>query len=258
MVYKKVGTRLRYIPENATERVEDDVTFYLFVDEKGEHCAIAFHGDSGHPHWAKSFPTEESREKYIQHSISIGKRSLHVPENATERVEHGVTFYLFIDEKERPHAIAFKGDKHHPYWAKSFQTEERRERYIQQTIKDIAEHNQEIQEYRRVNPQPFNLKVGDVLFAMWGLDYVYVEFYIVEHILGSDGVAIRRLAAKRDEKLSKQGGVEYLIPSDTRMGDLIEKRIRMVRHTPTVSLTPYSTAILWDGKPKRCSNDPRG
>jgi len=111
-----------------------------------------------------------------------------------------------------------------------------RSRVALQNEKEKRERNQQ---------EALNLKVGDILYSSWGYDQTNVDFYQVTARL-KQMVVIREI-----ESRAGSGSQVFPVPNKF-IGEPMRKRIGLNNFDGSVylKLTSYSSARLWDGKPK--------
>ena len=103
-----------------------------------------------------------------------------------------------------------------------------------------------------VNP----FKEGDILVSSWGYDQTNVDFYQVTKVL-KKSVKIRKISSKMlpaGEGYSSMSGMVVAV-KDGFIEDSKEqlKRVSGFNGGGYVSLSSYSGAYKWDGKPEYCS-----
>lgn len=92
-----------------------------------------------------------------------------------------------------------------------------------------------------------SLSVGDIMYSSWGYDQTNIDFYEVVSATPST-VQIRHI----EKKIVQQGrGSDQVMPVAGRYtGPPKRKKIQVYNDGPYVRLNSYSSARLWDGKPK--------
>jgi len=105
-------------------------------------------------------------------------------------------------------------------------------------------------EQRKLQVKNLNPKVGDILYSSWGYDQTNVDFYEVTAVANSM-VEIREVASKI---VSEKQGTAYVTALPGRfVGPPMKKRVApSVSETNSyhVKITSFSSASLWDGRPK--------
>lgn len=99
-----------------------------------------------------------------------------------------------------------------------------------------------------VSPQEAGVKVGDFFYSSWGYDQTNIDFYEVVG-LTPKGVKVRKAWKTVLHDLVSQEAVVPMVgmPED---GEVETKILRGSAERPYLSLTSYSSAWRWDGKPK--------
>lgn len=146
-------------------------------------------------------------------------------------------------------AIAFAGRAQKPLWHYNFPTEARREAFINKTIderKAVVQVKTDRQQARR--EWHHSLKEGDILYTSWGYDQTNVDFYQVTRVIDK-AIVIREIASK---VVSGDGFSESVVAVPNHfVGDPDKKIPTGTGNDPgRVRITSYSSAGLWDGKPK--------
>lgn len=142
-------------------------------------------------------------------------------------------------------AIAFAAKQNKPLWYHFFQTAERREKEIQETIdgrKKTLAMKQKIEDERKQFVH--DLKVGDILYSSWGYDQTNISWFQVTRVIGK-AIEIREIEGKII------GGFDS--PSEKVMpvpNHFVGAPMRKIPQRGGVHLNSYSSAYKWDGLPK--------
>jgi hypothetical protein len=99
-------------------------------------------------------------------------------------------------------------------------------------------------------------KVNDILVSSWGYDQTNVDFYKVLKLSPSGkSVTIQRINEHITENGFMCGMSVPAIPHTVSRhnGKPVTKRVNLTNCGYYVSISSYSNAYLWDGKPERCS-----
>ena len=152
-------------------------------------------------------------------------------------------------EGEKPFAMLFAGKRSKPDKYYSFKTEERRDEYVKEYFEDIAASNERKKQYaetkkKMASANAEKYKVGDILYSSWGYDQTNIDFYqIVEK--AKSMITIQKIG--KDCKVTGNGYPDKVMPvKDCFISGEMKKRIGAYG----ISLTSYSSASPWDGKPK--------
>ena len=98
------------------------------------------------------------------------------------------------------------------------------------------------------------VRPGMIFHCSWGYEQTQCDFYQVVRVVGHHAI-IRKIGSySPDNHNGSQPMAEYrLATKDAFIGPEIRKRIQFSGGEPYLSMTSYSSANLWDGKPKYCS-----
>lgn len=89
-------------------------------------------------------------------------------------------------------------------------------------------------------------KIGDILYASWGYDQTNVDFYEVVGITKSGAsVKVVEIGSKR-----VSGSEVVAVPGTGTGGKVLTKRVSKSSYGYSIAIESYSSAYLWDGKPK--------
>ena len=91
------------------------------------------------------------------------------------------------------------------------------------------------------------LSVGDILYSSWGYDQTNIDFYEIVSATPKS-VQIRPL----EDKIVREGrGSDEVVPVPGKYtGPPKRKKIKVYNGKPLIDLNSYSSAYLWDGRPK--------
>jgi len=95
------------------------------------------------------------------------------------------------------------------------------------------------------------LKVGDILYSIWGYEQTNVGFYKVINLTKTGkSVKLRRIGQIVTDTESPAMS-EYVMPNINDVsGQITTHRIKEYNVKPIIKLTTYEYAYLWDGKEK--------
>ncbi len=98
-------------------------------------------------------------------------------------------------------------------------------------------------------------KVGDILSCSWGYDQTNVDFYKVVKLSPSGkSVTIMRIKSAVKENGYMSGESTPAVPHTFRAdAKPLTKRVNSYEGSYCVTMNSYSTAFLWDGKPRYTS-----
>jgi len=141
------------------------------------------------------------------------------------------------------YAIAFAGKANKPLWNYRFRTEDRRQKQIDETIKDrkaVLKYKDDRKNERKNFEHSY--KVGDFLYTSWGYDQTNVNFYEVTDVRGKV-IVVRPVSSVIDHESQ---GAEYVKPSK---GSYTGAPMR-ITPGPNGAKIDGHHGSLWDGKPK--------
>ena len=181
------------------------------------------------------------------------RREVFIPANFTEKREgptKGTEIYLYTDAKGRPCAKGFRGRAQKSTFHHHYKSEEGREASLARWIAAEEKDAKAKLERRDKMSRPHSLKIGDILSSSWGYEQTNVDFYEVTALPSKFFVELTPIAKELDDSgnLSMQGYVSGLKGNYT--GEPFRKRPDAEN---VVTLTSYSFARPWDGKPKHTS-----
>ena len=95
----------------------------------------------------------------------------------------------------------------------------------------------------------FNITPGTIFYSSWGYEQTKVSFYQVVKLSGKASVVIREIS--ETDNLDFRG---HVMPNrDQFIGDEMRKRINVALDDPSIKISDYEHAYLWDNKPKYVS-----
>jgi hypothetical protein len=176
-----------------------------------------------------------------------------VPSGYTEyrRVGNSV---IYASEDHRS-AIAYRGNAARSEWFYRFTSENSFLSTVTRFFQSIAEH-EDRKEQRKKEKRDFitALKPGDILVTSWGYEQTNVDFYQVIEVTGKQTIVIREIQGTVTENGCYMQGSVMPRPNEwARDSLLIKKRVQVFGGNEYVSMTGYSSAHKWDGKPMFCS-----
>lgn len=181
-------------------------------------------------------------------------RISYIPEHPTEVIEdESVKAIIYCSDTidGRPKAAAFSGRRNNPDFYNVFKDEDHRSRHIANYLERLraARKGKEEAAQRRKDFE-HDFEVGDILYSTWGYDQTNVDFFQVTEIVSKKSIRIRQICSSTTETGFMSGEArprphEFL----DGYGDM-RKRVQPGNY---VSLTSYSSAKRWDGKPKYTS-----
>ncbi len=130
-----------------------------------------------------------------------------------------------------------------------FGSEERRQEWLaqQQAAHEHALAAQAARKAERAKPHAF--KTGDVVCSSWGYDQTNVDFYVVTRTT-AHFVWLRPIAQRAEETLSMQGTCQ----PETPIRPIGDEQKHKASASGWITLTSYSGASMWDGRPKSWSS----
>ena len=181
-------------------------------------------------------------------------REFYIPQGATKIAAKDlpVVFYTYEEPKNSNIAIAamcFIGKQSKPAWHYAFSTYERMEKYIADQIESVRLSQERKAKEKAERLKPHSLKVGDIMVDSWGYDQTNVDFYKVKRLVGKSMVELIGIrSAHVDDSYEAHGMACKVIPlPDHEYGEPFKKKANSRNR---ISMTSYSSAVLWDGKPE--------
>ncbi len=166
-----------------------------------------------------------------------------------------VRYTSILIGKERPCVKIYKGTGYRPTAFHYFNSEEQREKIIDNHIayaeKNIARKSERAKQRKGFQ---HNLKVDDILYSSWGYDQTNIDFYQVTKVLGRK-VELREIAGRLvNGEEGFMSGHKTAI-KDEFVGD---SQIRIPQGLNSskslyIKVSECSSAWIWDGQPKQCS-----
>ena len=181
-------------------------------------------------------------------------REFYIPQGATKIAAKDlpVVFYTYEEPKNSNIAVAamcFIGKQSKPAWHYAFSTYERMEKYIADQIESVRLSQERKAKEKAERLKPHSLKVGDIMVCSWGYDQTNVDFYKVKRLVGKSMVELIGIrSANIDDSYEAHGMACKVIPlPDHEYGEPFKKKANSRNQ---ISMTSYSSAVLWDGKPE--------
>jgi hypothetical protein len=157
---------------------------------------------------------------------------------------------VFLSESDdRFNATGFSGKAIKPAFHLYFRTEERRDAYVAEWVRGIEAKAtaREVRAQERKNETHGFVK-GSILYASWGYEQTNIDWYEVIAVVSDKTVVIQKIAASVVSDGDMTG------KSMPAPGHFIGEPMRKRATRNGVSLTSFSSASAWDGKPKRYSS----
>jgi hypothetical protein len=179
-------------------------------------------------------------------------RDFYIPKAATKVSDKAssAVAYVYTDERGRPCARGFRGKAIKPAFNCYYRSPESRERHVREFFEGVrkTENWRAEQDAARKAKlaQPHKLQVGHILVSSWGYEQTNIDFYQVTALKGARSIELRKIGAVSHEDLHMQGTCTPR--ADAFIGEAFTKR---VDENNAVRLTSYSSAYLWDGRPRR-------
>ena len=136
--------------------------------------------------------------------------------------------------------IAFGGKRNKPDWHYRFDSVERLNKKISETLASFMKREEIKNDYKAKRSAPHDVKDGDIFRCSWGYDQTNIDYYQVTKVLGSF-VEIMRIKCESIETLSMQG--ESVPCPNSFFGEPKRKKISMITGRPSVNINSFSTAF---------------
>jgi hypothetical protein len=194
-----------------------------------------------HPNTMTTEQIEEIRVSYVGKNQRATAKRVDVAGGVAFLYEDGTSLY----------GVGFKGKSIKPAFNYRFRSVERRDEYVAQWTRDLeasAQARKERAEKR--SSDTHNLMIGSILCSSWGYEQTNIDWYEVIAVVSDKTVVIRKIGARidNDSGCGPMSGYSTPVP-----GDYVGEPMRKRANSHGVSLTSYSSAHPWDGKPKHCS-----
>ncbi len=152
--------------------------------------------------------------------------------------------YRFINRRGKPSALVYQGRAAKPLYWYYFNSEEQRERRVQDTIKsrreDLQRKQQELQTRREWK---HSAKVGDVLYTVWGYDQTNADFFQVVEV-GDKVIKVRPLKQKLVES---HEGYDKVKPDINHFAGPAVKKVPQMSGTGYRVRFDHGVGQLWSG-----------
>jgi len=155
---------------------------------------------------------------------------------------------LVLVNKTKLVAIAWSGKRNKPDWNYRFRDKKQMDKYISDYFckVEMANEYKAEQKLKRENEKAEffeSIKVGDIFVDSWGYDQTNVDFYLVTKKLKAS-IKIVKIGSK---VVATSIGSEKVVPvPDAVIGEEKTK----VPQDGYIRTHSFSTARLWDGKPR--------
>ena len=167
---------------------------------------------------------------------------------SVENYKDQILIFKYNNPKNLPcAAIFFKRDKK-PSYHYSFNNVLQRDEFISQKEKsaDNDAERAELSKQKAIE-EAEKMNIGTILYSDWGYEQTNIDFYIIVERSGVS-VTLQEIGGIRKYSSDMSGTVT---PDTTKkIGEPFKKRINKYGN---ISLTSYSGAYLYDGKPKMFS-----
>lgn len=157
--------------------------------------------------------------------------------------------------------LVFGGKRSKPDFSYIYRTEQEREDKLTKTYDAYLTQKAAKQARREMRKsESHSLKVGDILSERWGYDQTNYDFYQVTRVVSDKTVELRHIAAKHVDDDSAHFTEDTLVPDvdnftgwgeRERSGKPFQKRVSKNNY---VSISSYSCALPWSGKPCHATN----
>lgn len=182
-------------------------------------------------------------------------REFFIPKDAAAITRDGINAVVYIQDSKKngkPAAMGFSGKAAKPAFNYYFNSEERRDAYVNEFFDSVAK-TQAVREQRKAERVEFKtaLVVGDILVSSWGYEQTNVDFYQVVEVKPSrKAIVIREICSDLNtDAAAFMSGTVTPIP-DNFKGKPMLKRVQPGDY---VRIESFANARKWDGKPKYCS-----
>lgn len=176
-------------------------------------------------------------------------REFYIPKDAVLVDAQGTDAAVYNYEKNgNLFAVGFHGKADKPDFHFYYKTEAQRAEAIQNFIDGRKAQAKYMAERKAERSKPHTLKLGDILYTSWGYDQTNVDFYQVVEVVGANSVKIQKVAQALSSEKESGGPADYVVAVPGKfLGDPMLKRVSAGNY---ITMTSYSSASLWNGKPK--------
>lgn len=157
-----------------------------------------------------------------------------------------LTIFRFTNRDGKPAAIVYQGRAQKPLYFYRYNTPERREQHVQETIqtrREVLERKQ--QELQKKRDWKHTAKVGDVLYFTWGYEQTNAEFFQVVAV-GDKTIAVRPLKQKVVES---HGSYDKVRPDVNHFDGPAVKKVPQMSGTSYYVRFDHGTGRIWEGQP---------
>lgn len=99
-----------------------------------------------------------------------------------------------------------------------------------------------------------NITPGMIFYSSWGYEQTNVSFYQVVKLSGKTSVVVREISETRCTKDNFDFYGHVMPNRDQFIGDEMRKRINIDFDEPSIKISDYERAYLWDNQPKYVSS----
>lgn len=186
-------------------------------------------------------------------------RESFIPKDVQPTYYDNVNAVIYFEERNGKFlAKAFSGKRAKPDFYYNFKTEEHRARHVKEYLERLqaaVDHKKEREAMKKAFINP--LKVGDILYTSWGYDQTNIDFYQVTELVGKKSVKIRELCTKdvgNEQGHSMSASKVAIKDAFWERGEEMTKRVQSYYDgRPSITISSFETATLWDGTPKNYS-----
>ncbi|KKN11567.1 hypothetical protein LCGC14_1025170 [marine sediment metagenome] len=188
-------------------------------------------------------------------------RISYIPDNPTEVIEdEGLKTIIYSSDTihGKPKATAFSGRRQEPDFNYIFKSVEQRSEHIEQYLESLRNARARKDEAaQRRKDFEHDFIVGDILYTSWGYDQTNVNFFQVTEVVSKKSVRIREIASSVKQAGFMSGEAiprpDAFLEHSAVLKNNDGTSLKRVQPGNTLSLTSYSSAYKWDGKPKYTS-----
>lgn len=173
-----------------------------------------------------------------------------VPNNATIIDDGYCIAYEYETAKGQIALVGYVGTSSKPAIHYSFKTIEDRRKRLNEWRLSVSDRQDRINQ-RKLERKAFKhtLKTGDILTSSWGYDQTNIDFYQVKEVRGAF-VIVQKIAQKRTYDTQDTGDTMPVKDAFLPNSPELRKKVSGGDGYQYISLTSYSSASLWDGKPE--------
>jgi hypothetical protein len=189
-------------------------------------------------------------------NLSDYTASRSVPRGAMKVQDKASSAVAYLYERDgRLYAVAFHGKAGKADWHFRFKTAEQRAAKIGEHFANVRASDKrkadEAAERKASAAKGQGLEVGHILVCSWGYEQTNIDFYQVTALIGKTMLELRKIGSCDASRAGGPSMTGHVVPNpDVFTGEPLRRKVRRYGKSVSVSITDYSSAELWDGRPR--------